>query len=100
HHRQRICQVIPLEAADSGIGHYRAEIRVLARALDYSTPARVAGDVDHRRERPVESVGRRLDGRNPGRLLYRLRIPRCRLGQWNRKLRPETVDDVVSKNER
>ncbi len=55
-------ELAALEAADLGRRDRRAEVRILAGALDDAAPARVAGDVDHRRERPVDADRPRLAG--------------------------------------
>ena len=64
-----------LEAAHLRRGHRSAQVGILPGALDDAAPARIAGDVDHRRERPVDAhcpcltSGDRLD------LFDDLRIP-------------------------
>ena len=87
-------QLAALEAAHLGDGHGRAEVRVFSGALDDPTPTWIAGDVDHRRERPVDAHGTRLAGGDRLAALDRLGIPRGRHRDRHRKNRAEPVDDV------
>ena len=77
HQRARPQHVAALEAAHLGDGHARAEVRILARAFDDAAPARIARDVDHGREGPVQS--RR---RWPLRPRRARRAPRARAPRW------------------
>ena len=90
----------PLEAADAGLGEAAPQKRVLARALDDPPPPPVAGDVDHRRERPVDPGRGRLAGGDPGGLFGRVEVPRRRLGERDREDGPEPVDHVVPDDQR
>ena len=47
---------LALVAAHHRRAHDGREVHVLAEALDHASPARVAGDVDHRRERPGDAA--------------------------------------------
>ena len=89
-----------LEAAHARRRHERAEIRVFARAFGDAPPARVAGDVHHRRVGPVDSRGRRFGARGPGRRLRYVGVERTRFGEGNREDRPEAVDHVEPEQER
>ena len=85
---------LALEPADAGGRHQPAEQDVLARTLDAAPPARVMGDVDHRREGPVDP---RCSSLGPGRARGppgQLRIETRRLGQRHRKHGAKPVDNV------
>ena len=89
-----------LEAADLGLGEAGADVRVLARAFGDPAPARVAGDVEHRREGEVEAGGRGLLGGEAGGLLPERRVEGAGLGQRDREDGAEAVDDVEPEEER
>lgn len=92
--------VLALEALDAGGGERGAEERILAGALDDAAPARVARDVDHRRERPVDAGRARLAGRDGRRALGVLRVPARRLGERHREHGAVAVDDVEAIQQR
>ena len=78
----------------------RAEVGVLPRALDDPAPPWIAGDVDHRRERPVDADGARLAGGHRLAPLDGLRVPGGRHGDRHRQDRAEPVDDVEAEQQR
>ena len=51
-------------APERALGQPATEVGVLPRALDHAAPARVARDVEHRGEGPVDPERRRLDRRD------------------------------------
>ena len=63
-HAVRLGKSVALVTADVGARHRRSKIGVLARAFRRAAPARVAGDVHHRRVKPANARGRRLLGRH------------------------------------
>src|SRR3546814_9035925 len=65
HHRGVAGEVVALKAPHPRGGEAAAEIGVLARSFDAAAPARIARDVDHRCEGPVDPRRRRLDRRDP-----------------------------------
>ena len=75
-------EIVALKAPHPCDCHLCPQVGILTCPL-HDPPARVAGDVDHRRERPMEAGGRRFGGRYPGRGLDRLEVPAGRLG-WDR----------------
>ncbi len=77
-----------------------AEARVFAETLGDASPARVASDIDHRREGPADAFRGRLARRVPGGLLDKFRVPSRCLGQWNRENCFISVDDVASEQQR
>ncbi len=64
----------PLEAADGGQADLGADMRVLAIGLLDAAPARVAGHVDHRRQRQVRTAGAHLAGGDGEDLLGQLGV--------------------------
>ena len=89
-----------LEAADLGLGEAGADVGVLAGALGDAAPARVAGDVEHRREGEVEAGGGGLFGGEAGGLLPERRVEGAGLGERDREDGAEAVDDVEAEEER
>ena len=85
---------VALEPADLRRGDDAAEERVLPRSLDDPAPAGVAGDVDHRRERPVDADGPCLAGGDRLTPLDRRRVPGRRHRDRHRQDGAQPVDDV------
>ena len=91
---------VALEPAHVPGGHRAAQRGVFAVGLDDAAPAGVAGDVDHRRERPLNA---HRAGFASGDLLAGLghpRIPRGGLGQRHRKDGAKAVNDVEAEDHR
>jgi hypothetical protein len=93
-------QVAALEPADLRCRERAAEERVFARALDDPAPAGVAGDVDHRREGPVEACRARLSRGDARGALRVRRVPRGGHRQRNREDRAVAVDHVHAEQQR
>lgn len=74
-------EIVALESPDAGPGDERPEVGVLPRSLHDAAPARVAGDVYHRCESPLQARCRSFDGGHPGRGFDGLHIPRTTLGE-------------------
>ena len=80
--------------------HGGTQIGILARAFDNAAPARIAGDVDHRREGPVDSEragfagSDSLVGNNSGG------IKAGGVGQGHRKHRAHSEHDIVPQQQR
>ncbi len=89
-----------LEAADFRARDLRGEPRIFARAFHGPAPAQVARDVEHRRERQREAVGRRLASGFARRELPDVRIERRGLRERHGKNRAVTVDHVEPDQER
>jgi len=89
-----------LEATHLGSGHGSAEDGILACALDDAAPAGVAGDVDHRRERPADADRAGLTGRDGLAGGDGLRAPRGRQRDRRRQDRPQAVDHVEAEDDR
>ncbi len=98
--RVEIAQGRTLEAPDPGHGDLRTQERILPGALHDPPPARIAADVEHGGEGPVQTGGRRLDSGHPSRGLDGLQVPARGLGQGHREHRPVAVDHVVPEEQR
>ena len=92
--------VVALEAADAGPGHDRSQVGILARSLRDPPPSRVAGDVDHGGEGPLQPGGGGLGRGDPRRSLHGRRVPATRLAQRDREDRAVAVDHVEAEEER
>ena len=64
-------RALALESPDHRLRHHACQVRVLAVALHHPPPARVAGNVHHRRKVQVDPVRCRLRRRPSGRVLVR-----------------------------
>ena len=89
-----------LEAAHLGRRHGRAQVRILAGALDHASPARVARDVEHGREGPVQARGPGFARGHRLRLLVARGVPRRGHGQGHREDRAVAVDHVEGEEHR
>jgi len=54
--------LIALKTSDRRCGQFPCQKGVFAKALGNSPPARVAGDIEHGREPPMDTVGTRFSG--------------------------------------
>ena len=93
-------EAVALEAAHLGLGEAGGDEGVLARALGDPAPARVAGDVEHRREGEVEAGGGGLPGGEAGGLLPERGVEGAGLGEGDREDGAEAVQDVEAEEER
>jgi hypothetical protein len=100
HERPGPQAVAALVAADLRHGHTRAEIRVLAGALDDAAPARIARDVDHRCEGPVQPGRSGLLGGDTRGALFGFRSPGGRQRQRHGEDGPVAVHHVHGKQQR
>ena len=91
---------LALEATHLRDRHGRTQERVLAGALDDPAPSWVAGDVDHRREGPVDADRARLPRGDRLAAGDRVRVPRRRQRDRHRQDRPQPVDDVEREQRR
>ena len=96
----RGAHVRPLKAAHHGRAHARSQIGIFSAALRDPAPARIARDVDHRGEYPVDPrlAGLLRCGRRGA--LHESRIERSALPQRNRKDGLVSVNHVAAENER
>ena len=98
---QRICiQGLSLIAAYHGLRHAGIQIDILPATLCHAAPTRVAGNVEHGRERPADALPGSLHRGDTGALLHQSRIERRRQAQRNREDRMETVDHVATNQQR
>ena len=98
--RTRCCKVVSLESFHHGDGQAAGKIRVFSGALRDPAPARIAGDVDHRREGPVDARLRRLERRDTGTLPDDLRVPGRGLAERYRHHGLEAVNHVAADEQR
>ena len=98
--RARRAEVVGLETAHAGAGDGGAKEGILPGALGNAAPARVARDVDHRREGPVDAGGGRLDGGDALAALDGGEIPGGRRPERDGEDGPVTVDDIEPEEQR
>ena len=98
--RLRGREVVALKAAHFGAGNLHREPWVFARAFDCSAPARVAGDVEHRRKGHREAVGRHLARGLARRALPGLAVERRGLCERHGEHGAVAVDHVEADQER
>jgi len=99
-HRVDALQIVALETAHACDRDLAAEIDILARAFGHATPARIARNVDHRREGPVNALRRSFGRRYSCRLFNGLEVPACRFAERDGKDGAVAVDHVVTKEQR
>ena len=73
-------KIVLLVALDPGARHRRTQVGVFAVRLDDAAPARIARDIDHRREDPCDAIGTRFFRGYVAPRFRRLRDPSLR--QW------------------
>ena len=84
---------VPLVSAHHCGSHHGIKVRVLSGAFGNPSPARVAGDVQHRGECPPDSVGRGYSG-YAGSFFHQFRVEcRCQSKRY-REYGLESVNDV------
>src|SRR6267378_3293883 len=83
-----------LKSTHAGGGVQRAKPWVFAKPLGDAAPARIARQIHHWRERPVNARRRRLARGNGLRPLEQFGFPRTRLRKWNRENGAKTVNDI------
>src|SRR5690606_29374562 len=81
-------------------GELRAEIRIFSGAFDDPSPPRIACDIDHRRESPMQSRGRGFDGGDTRGRLDALGPPRARHRHRDGENRSIAVYDVHCEQQR
>ena len=89
-----------LKAAHACARERRAEVRVFARALCDAPPARVARDVNHRGESPVDASRARLCRGDMGRALGGRGVEARGLAQGDWEDRSIAVNNVEAEDER
>src|SRR5258708_36086538 len=98
-HTLGISNVLAMKTADTGGANDRAQIGIFTSALHDSSPARIACDVEHGRERPFQSCGRSFLSCDALRLLDHLRIEAAGASQRDRKHSAKAVNDVITQNQ-
>ena len=93
-------EIVALIAFYRGHTHCRSEHGVFAVAFGYTSPACVAGYVDHGRECPADT-GRRCFAGSYGRtFLYQGRVPCGALSERNREYGAESVYYIACEHQR
>ncbi len=95
-----VARVVALEAAHERGGEAAREHRRLAERLGDPAPARLLGDVDHRRERPRDPVDDGLAGRDLADLLGEVGVEGGGDAERDRAHRAVAVDDVAAEEQR
>ncbi len=75
-------------------------MRILSEPLGDAAPARIPGDIDHRRKGPVDTGARRLERRYAGAFTRDLGIPGGGLPERNGHHRLETMNDIAADQQR
>ena len=99
-HRLGGSKIGALEAADFRARNLHGEPRIFARTFHRSAPAKIARDIQHRRERHREAVCRRLPSGFACRELPDVRIERRGFRERHGEKRAVTVDHVEPDQER
>ncbi|MNM77398.1 hypothetical protein D3C81_892500 [compost metagenome] len=100
HDGARLVQAFALVGLDHYPGDPAGQPGVFAEAFGNPAPARVAGDVDGRREGQVEAVGAGFDGRHPRAFGDRFHIPAGGQAETDGEYRAVAVDHVVGEEQR
>ena len=93
-------QRISLKTFYHGSSHYRSQIGVFTTSFGNASPARITGNVDHRRKSPTDTYGRSLNSCHPCTVFCNLRIERSRLSQWDGKNGFKPVNNIASYQQR
>ena len=96
----RVVRTFALISSYHGGSHGRGQTGILACRFGDAAPARVARDVEHRREGPADAGGRSLDGCDAGPLFDQCGVERCGLSERNGKDGAESVDHVAGDQKR
>jgi hypothetical protein len=81
-------------------GQRRTQERIFAGTFHHATPARVAGNVDHRGEGPMHAAGRRFNGRRASGPLCQVGVPGRGFCQRHGKYGTKPVDHIKGKQQR
>ena len=92
--------IAALETADAGGRHHASQMRIFSRAFDDAAPPGIARDIDHRRERPGNSVGSRFDRGLSSRRFHSRRIEARCLGDRDRIDSAESMNHVEPEEQR
>ena len=89
-----------LVTAHHGFTHPGVQVSVLTAALGNAAPTGIAGNVQHGRERPADTLGGGLDGCHTGSLFHQGGVKGGRQAQRNGINGVETVNDVAAHQQR
>ena len=93
-------QIVALETPHPCCREQPSKQHVLATALDAPAPALISGEINHRREIPVDARAGRLERRCLGGATRQFRLEARHLAQANRKNRSMPVKYICSENKR
>ena len=93
-------QGMALVTVNHGFRHAGIQVSVLSAALCHASPTRVAGDVQHGRERPADTLRSSLQGGHTGALLHQGGVEGGRQAQGNREYGMEAVNHVTGHKKR
>ena len=96
----RARQIVALKATDHRDCERARQVRILPERFRDATPARIARDIHHRREGPVDPVRGGLARGHAGSLPDEIGIPACGLADWDRSDGLVPVDHVLPEDER
>src|SRR5262249_43646056 len=100
HQAIRRGHIIALKALHDGGGKLRAEERGFAVALRHPSPAWVAGNIEHRRKRPLDAVSGGFTGSDLSRLTSQFRVEGGSLCQRDREHGAEAVYHIPPEDKR
>ena len=89
-----------LITVNHGLGHARVQVGVFTAAFGDTAPAGVAGDVQHGREGPADTLCGGFDGRHAGALFHQGGIKSGRQPQRDGENGMITMDDVAAHQQR
>ena len=100
HHRVAIRRTLALHRLDHRPSHFGGQIGIFAEAFRGATPARIAGDVDHRRPGHVETVVGGFIRRNTPHRVNRIQVKGRGQTQAYREHGTLAVNHVIGEKQR
>ena len=100
HHRVAICRAFPLHRLHHRPAHLGGQVGIFPEPFRSAAPARVAGDVDHRRPGHVQAIIGRFVSRHPPDGVHRVEVKRGGQAKANRKDGTLAVEHVIGEKER
>ena len=91
----RAIQRISLKTFYHSSSHYGSKIRIFTTPFGNTSPARIAGNINHWRKSPPDTYRRSFNSCYPCTVFRYLRIERSRLSQGNRENCFKPVNDIT-----